>query len=90
MTSEMTGGAESFNYGLTRTSYLQLSQPVLLSRGGLAKFKAVRKIRELAKSEHSLMLVKFVSRVASAMHAESLDVPAVFDQGVLDEEESDP
>ena len=87
----MTGGAESFNCSLTQTSFLQLSQSVLSSRGGMAKFDAVGKIRELAKSEHSLMLVQFASRVASAMLAESSHVPAVFDQGVLDKEfESDP
>jgi len=69
--SEKTGGAESFSYGLTQTSFLQLSRSVLSSRGGLAKFEAVRKIRELAKSEHSLELAQLASRVASAMHAES-------------------
>ena len=55
--SEKTGGAETFSYGLTR--------------GGLAKFGAVRKTRELAKSEHSLELAQLASRVASAMHAET-------------------
>ena len=44
---------------------------MLSSRGGLAKFGAVRKIRELAKSEHSLELAQLASRVASAMHAET-------------------
>jgi len=69
--SEKTGGAESFSYGLTQTSFLQLSRSVLSLRGGLAKFEAVRKIRELAKSEHSLDLAQLASRVASAMHAET-------------------
>ena len=69
--SEKTGGAETFSYGLTQTSFLQLSRSVLSSRGGLAKFGAVRKIRELAKSEHSLELAQLASRVASAMHAET-------------------
>ena len=68
--SEKTGGAETFSYGLTQTSFLQLSRSVLSSRGGLAKFGAVRKIRELAKSEHSLELAQLASRVAPAMHAE--------------------
>ena len=44
---------------------------MLSSREGLAKFGAVRKIRELAKSEHSLELAQLASRVASAMHAET-------------------
>ena len=69
--SEKTGGAESFSYGLTQTSFLQLSRSVLSPSGGLAKFGAVRKIRELAKSEHSLELAQLASRVASAMHAET-------------------
>ena len=69
--SEKTGGAETFSYGLTQTSFRQLSRSVLSSRGGLAKFGAVRKIRELAKSEHSLELAQLASRVASAMHAET-------------------
>merc|ERR1712136_738546 len=71
MISEKTSGAESLSCGLTQTSFLQLSRSVLPSRGGLAKFEAVRKIRELAKSEHSLELAQLASRGASAMHAES-------------------
>ena len=69
--SEKTGGAEAFSYGLTQTSFLQLSRSVLSSRGDPAKFGAVRKTRELAKSEHSLELAQLASRVASAMHAET-------------------
>ena len=69
--SQKTGGAESFSYGLTQTSFLQLSRSVPSSRGGMAKFGAVRKIRELAKSEHSLELAQLASRVASAKHAET-------------------
>ena len=68
--SEKTGGAESFSYGLIQTSFLQLSRSVLSPRGGLAKFEAVRKTRELAKSEHSLELAQLASRVASAMHGD--------------------
>ena len=39
--SEKTGGAESFSYGLTQTSFLHLSRSVLSLRGGLAKFDRV-------------------------------------------------
>ena len=42
MISEKTGGAESFRYGLTRTSFLQFSRSVLSLRGGVAKFEAAR------------------------------------------------
>ena len=69
--SQKTGGAELFSYGLTQTSFPQLSRSMMSSRGGLAKFGAVRKIRELAKSEHSFELARLASRVASAMHAET-------------------
>ena len=39
--SEKTGGAESFSYGLTQTSFLRLSRSVLSLRGGLTKFDRV-------------------------------------------------
>ena len=39
--SEKTGGAESFSYRLSQTSFLQLSRSVLSLRGGLAKFDRV-------------------------------------------------
>ena len=69
--SEKTGGAESFSNGLTQTSFLPLSRSVLSPSGGLTKFEAVWKTKELAKSEHSLELAQLASRVASAMHAET-------------------
>ena len=50
---------------------MPLSLSVLSSRGGLAKFKPVRKIRKLAKSKHSLEMAQLAFRVDSAMHAES-------------------
>ena len=68
--SQKTGGAESFSYGITQTSFLQLSRSVPSLRGGF-KIGAVRKIRELAKSEHSLELAQLASRVTSAKHAET-------------------
>ena len=71
MISQKIGGAESFSYGPTQTSFLQLSRSVLSPCGGLAKFEAVRKTRELAKSEHSLELAQLASRGASAMHVET-------------------
>ena len=72
--SQKTGGAESFNYGLTRTSFLQLSRSMLSSRGGRTKFEALWKAKELAKSEHSLELAQLASRVVSGMHAETGDL----------------
>ena len=37
--------------------------------GGVSKFEALRKIRDLAGSERSLELAQMASRIASAMHA---------------------
>ena len=50
MISEQTSGAQSLSYGLTHTTFLQLSRRRFSLRGGLAKFKAVWQMRELAKS----------------------------------------
>ena len=75
--SQKTGGAESFSYGLTQTSFLRLSRSVLSPSGGLTKFEAVWKTKELAKREHSPELAQLASRVASAMHVETGDVQHV-------------
>ena len=74
VSSQKTGGAESFSYGLTQTSFLRLSRTVLSPSGGLTKFEAVWKTKELAKKEHSFELAQLASRVASAMHAETGEV----------------
>ena len=66
MLSAKTGGADSFSYSLTQSSFLQLSRSVLSSQGGLFKFEAVRKIR----GEHLLELEQLASLVASVLHAE--------------------
>ena len=80
MISQKTGGAESFSYGLAQTSFVQLCRSVLSSHEG-RKFEAVRKIRELAKSEHSLELAQLASRVGSAMHADSSNGDDPFAKG---------
>ena len=72
--SQKTGGAESVSHGLSQTSFLQLSRSVRSPSGGLTKFEAVWKTKELAKSEHSFDLAQLASRVASAMHAETGEV----------------
>ena len=74
---QKTDGAESFSCGLTQTSFLRLSRSVLLPSGGLTKFEAVWKTKELAKREHSPELTQLASRVASAMHVETGDVQHV-------------
>ena len=75
--SQKTGGAESFSYGLTQASFLRLSRSVLSPSGGLTKFEAVWKTKELAKREHSPELAQLASRVASAVHVETGDVQHV-------------
>ena len=47
---------------------------MLSPSGGLTKFEAVWKTKELAKREYSLELVQLASRVASAMHVETGNV----------------
>ena len=74
--SQKTGGAESFSFGLTQTSFLQLSRSMLTSCGGLTKFGAVREDQNLRRA-HSLELVQFASRVASTMHAETFTIHTV-------------
>ena len=75
--SQKTGGAESFSHGFTQTSFLQLSRSVRLPSGGLTKFEAVWKTKELAKRGRSLELAQLASRVAPAMHVETRDVQHV-------------
>ena len=70
--SQKTGGAESVSHGLSQTSFLQLSRSVLSPSGGLTKFEAVWKTKELAKSEHSFHLAQLASRAASGVHAETV------------------
>jgi len=64
--AESTGGSEALTYGLNQVSFLQLSSGV-----DLAKFEAVRFVRDLARKENSQALAQLASKMSSAMHASS-------------------
>jgi len=59
---ESTGGAAEQTYGLNQVSLLQLS-----SSADLAKFEAVRFVRDLARKSNSASLAQLASRMSSAM-----------------------
>lgn len=57
-----TSGAENFQYGLSQTSFLQMSQGA-----DLANFEAVRLVRDLSRNQHSPALAQLASRMAAAI-----------------------
>jgi hypothetical protein len=59
---ESTSGATEQTYGLNQVSLLQLS-----SSADLAKFEAVRFVRDLARKSNSAALAQLASRMSSAM-----------------------
>jgi hypothetical protein len=59
---EATGGAAEQTYGLNQISFMQLS-----SSADLAKFEAVRFIRDLARKSNSAALAQLASRMSSAI-----------------------
>merc|ERR1719399_2525907 len=59
---ESTGGAAEQSYGLNQVSFMQVS-----SRADLAKFGAVRFVRDLARKSNSPSLAQLASRMSSAM-----------------------
>jgi len=59
---ESTGGAAEQTYGLNQVSFMQLA-----SSADLAKFEAVRFIRDLARKSNSPALAQLASRMSSAM-----------------------
>merc|ERR1719440_1527891 len=61
---ESTGGAGSQTYGFNQLSFLQTG---LASGADLAKFEAVRFIRDLARKSHAPALAQLASRMESAM-----------------------
>jgi hypothetical protein len=63
---ETTGGAAEQTFGLNQVSLLQIS-----SSADLAKFEAVRFIRDLARKTKSAALAQLASRMSSAMKLEA-------------------
>uniref|UniRef100_A0A7S2ACU5 Uncharacterized protein n=1 Tax=Alexandrium andersonii TaxID=327968 RepID=A0A7S2ACU5_9DINO len=67
--SETTGGADKVVYGLNQVSFVQLGRSELSSSADLAKYEAVRIIRDLARRQHSSALAQLASRAASALRS---------------------
>jgi len=73
---ENTEGADSLTYGLNQLSFLQSNSASrmtssLSSGADLAKFEAVRFVRDLAHKENSPALAQLASQMASAMRLSS-------------------
>jgi len=62
---ESTGGAAGQSYGLNQISFLQVAK--VASGADLAKFEAVRFIRDLARKSKAPALAQLASRMESAM-----------------------
>merc|ERR1719353_1337133 len=64
---ESTGGAAGQSYGLNQISFLQVGRAQVASGADLAKFEAVRFIRDLARKSKAPALAQLASRMESAM-----------------------
>jgi hypothetical protein len=64
---ESTGGAAGQTYSFNQVSFLQVENARVKSGADLAKFEAVRFIRDLARKSKSPALAQLASRMASAM-----------------------
>ena len=60
--SQKTGGAESFSYGLTQTSFLRLSRSVLSPSGNLTKSLRRKSIRSSWRSSHLVLFPRCTLR----------------------------
>jgi hypothetical protein len=78
---EATGGADKLSYGLTQISFLQRSR--ISSGAELARFEAVRLIRDLARKENSRSLAQLASQMVAAMHSGSSDDPFAKVKGLI-------
>jgi hypothetical protein len=63
----LPAAAQTYGSALDQASFLQFSRSGLTSSADLAKFEAVRFVRELARKEHSVALSQLASRMSSAM-----------------------
>merc|ERR1719333_1279411 len=64
---ESTVGAAGQSYGLNQISFLQVGRAQVASGADLAKFEAVRFIRDLARKSKAPALAQLASRMSSAM-----------------------
>jgi len=64
---EKTGASSSITYSFNQLSFVQRSK--MSTHTDLANFEAVRFIRDLAKKQHSAVLVQLATRMASAIRS---------------------
>jgi len=65
-----SSGAVRQSYGLDQTSLLQLGRSKLSSRTDLAKYEAVRLVRDMAIKQESKALAQLASRMETAMRSQ--------------------
>merc|ERR1719364_562207 len=65
--TEATGGAAAQSYDFNQISFLQTDRMHVNSGADLAKFEAVRFVRDLARKSNSPALAQLASRMSSAM-----------------------
>jgi len=63
----LPAAAQSYGAALDQASFLQIARSGLNSGADLAKFEAVRFIRDLARKQNSVALAQLASRMASAI-----------------------
>jgi len=63
----LPAAAQTYGSALDQASFLQFARSGLTSSADLAKFEAVRLVRELARKENSVALSQLASRMSSAM-----------------------
>jgi cell division protein FtsL len=67
LTEAMGASAQTYGAALDQASFLQLERNSLFTGADLAKFEAVRFIRDLARQENSVELAQLASRISSAI-----------------------
>merc|ERR1719478_209359 len=75
---EATGGAAEQSYGLSQVSFLQVA-----SGADLAKFEAVRFVRDLARKNKAPALAQLASRMESAIRLGGKDDPFAKVEGLI-------
>merc|ERR1719487_2037367 len=60
-------GAQTYGAALDQASFIQIARSQLFTGADLAKFEAVRFIRDLARKENSVALAQLASRMSSAI-----------------------
>merc|ERR1719331_2200395 len=63
----MPAAAQTYGAALDQASFIQLSRSTLYTGADLAKFEAVRFIRDLARKENSVALSQLASRMSSVI-----------------------